>query len=75
MTFPDTALAHPDQILPAADELACGQGLDPHPIDGRRIELPIEVEQRLGFGETGLTDAAGDPALATPVGLLADQRS
>ena len=62
MTFADTALTHPDQVLPAADELAAGQRLDPHSIDGRRVELPIEVGQRLALGEAGFADAVGDPA-------------
>ena len=52
---------------------AAGQRLDPHPIDGLGIELPIEVGQRLALGEPGLADAVGEAPLAALVGLLADQ--
>jgi hypothetical protein len=75
MTFPDTTLSHPQQILLATDELASGERLDPHSIDSRRIELPIEVDQRFAFSEAGLTDAVDDPSFATPVGLLANHCS
>ncbi len=51
VAFPDTALSHPDQVLPAADELAPSQRLDPHSIDDLGIELPIEVGQGLVLGE------------------------
>jgi len=73
VAFPDTALSHPDQVLPTADELGPGQRLDPHPIDDLGVELPIEVGQSLGLSEPGRADAMGEGPLAAPVGLLANQ--
>src|SRR5208283_6175978 len=73
VAFPDTALSHPDQVLPAADELAPSQRLDPHSIDDLGIELPIEVGQGLVLGEPGRADALGETPLAASVGLLVDQ--
>ena len=73
MAFSDTALSHPDQVLPTADELGPGQRLDPHPIDGLGIELPIEVGQGLALGEPGFANAVGETPLAARVGLLVDQ--
>ena len=73
VAFPDTALSHPDQVLPAADELAPSQRLDPHSIDDRGIELPIEVGQGLVLGEPSRADALGETPLAVRVGLLVDQ--
>jgi hypothetical protein len=75
MTFPHATLSYPEQVFLAGDKLAPGQCFDPRSIDGCRIEQPVEVDQRLAFGEASLTDPVGDPSLATPVGLLADQRS
>ena len=73
MALSDTALSHPDQVLPTTDELGPRQRLDSHPIDDLGIELPIEVGQRLALREPGYVNAVGETPFAASVGLLVDQ--
>src|SRR3990172_2997275 len=73
MALAYAALAHHDEVVPAADEVAGGQLLDLHAIDGGGIELPVEGFQVPGFSKASLADAVLDAAFAPLVGLLADQ--
>jgi len=45
--------------------------LDLSPVDRRRVELPVEVLQRVIVAESGLADAPRDAVLTTLVGRAA----
>jgi hypothetical protein len=67
MALAHAAPSHQHQIGPAADEIAGGQFLDLHAIEGLRIELPVESFERFVLREAGFPDAAR-------IGLRAQQQ-
>ena len=59
MALAHAALSHPDQVLTTADELGLGQRLDLRTIDGRGIELPVEVGQGLALARSRPRECGG----------------
>src|SRR5215467_769759 len=75
----DVALAHTaptdqNEISTAADEIAGGQFFDLHPIEGLRIELPVETFQGFTLRKVRVPNAPRHRALAPCVGLCAQQQ-
>jgi hypothetical protein len=71
VTFSDAAPADHDQVVAAPDEIAGGQFLNLHAVEGFGIEPPVEPLQGLGVRKASFPDPPRDGAFATRVGLRA----
>ena len=74
VTLSDSAPTHQNQIGPAPDEIPRGQFFDLHPVEGFRIELPVEALQRFILRKARFSNPACYGAFATSVGLRAQQQ-